>query len=481
MEDTGSPREKILARQPTQDLHVPFLKHEGTHAKLDTEMSRVLPGSRSQESSFQDDGTARRKAYTAAHGIRFLRHEDNKHPDKLLEYLEQEVAVKPIEIAVTHAGCTVFAFPHVTQGLLGSSIISVIAFCLSVFFEPTVMDSLTLIGSTVSSGLFFLLGPYVGLCLARWWQMRMDLLGGLWGAVAELNTWAGIWFCSGSKADLEARALVMRHGLAAHTLLYKGGRAEEDLDDMVASGLLMPHEAAILAPLPSKSQMIFAWQAQFWNRALMDDQGGLGTSPIPHAAMYAPLVLKRIQDGRGAAGGALALVFTQLPFPYLHLLSMLVRCAAVVNAITQGAHTGYVLSEPTCVTEGAVVSTAHRMRYEMQEGCPPALFVYSYVAIAMIGFGWVASVLMYPIIYNGLFSIGVMLSNPLGKDFINFAGSFYQHIMKAEIKGFAKCVDAVNLDPSHGDRWWQGLGKPGAPRSQRPSMASMAGAPSAMR
>jgi len=53
--------------------------------------------------------------------------------------------------------------------------------------------------------------------------------------------------------------------------------------------------------------------------------------------------------------------------------------------------------------------------------------------------------------------------------------------MKAEIKGFAKCVDAVNLDPSHGDRWWQGLGKPGAPRSQRPSMASMAGAPSAMR
>lgn len=74
-----------------------------------------------------------------------------------------------------------------------------------------------------------------------------------------------------------------------------------------------------------------------------------------------------------------------------------------------------VLSEPTCVTEGAVVSTAHRMRYEMQEGCPPALFVYSYVAIAMIGFGWVASVLMYPIIYNGLFSIGVMLSNPLGE------------------------------------------------------------------
>ena len=30
----------------------------------------------------------------------------------------------------------------------------------------------------------------------------------------------------------------------------------------------------------------------------------------------APLILKRCLDGRGAAGGALALVCTQLPFPY---------------------------------------------------------------------------------------------------------------------------------------------------------------------
>lgn len=61
----------------------------------------------------------------------------------------------------------------------------------------------------------------------------------------------------------------------------------------------------------------------------------LGTTPVPHAALQAPVVLKRCLDGRGAAGGALALVYTQLPFPYVHLLSMLVQ---VRSWCTRHAH-----------------------------------------------------------------------------------------------------------------------------------------------
>ena len=55
--------------------------------------------------------------------------------------------------------------------------------------------------------------------------MRIDFLGGVWGAIADLNIYAGIWFNSGSKADKEARELVLRYSLAAHTLLYKVRRA----------------------------------------------------------------------------------------------------------------------------------------------------------------------------------------------------------------------------------------------------------------
>ena len=46
------------------------------------------------------------------------------------------------------------------------------------------------------------------------------------------------------------------------------------------------------------------------------------------------------------------------------------------------------------------------------------------------------------VIYHGLLSIGVMIANPLGTDLIDFPGSFYQHVMKAELSGFATCVDA---------------------------------------
>ena len=57
----------------------------------------------------------------------------------------------------------------------------------------------------------------------------------------------------------------------------------------------------------------------------------------------------------------------------------------------------------------------------------------------------------------GLLSVGVMLSNPLGSHFIDFPGSFYQHVMKAECRGFYTCVDAVNLAPGMGTQWWRGV------------------------
>ena len=57
---------------------------------------------------------------------------------------------------------------------------------------------------------------------------------------------------------------------------------------------------------------------------------------------------------------------------------------------------------------------------------------------------WLVAVVMYPIIYNGLFSIGVMISNPLGNNSINFCGSWYQHIMKDEMINFTKCIDGIS-------------------------------------
>ena len=58
-------------------------------------------------------------------------------------------------------------------------------------------------------------------------------------------------------------------------------RGEADnLDDLVAAGLLLRHEAAALAPLPSKAQVVWAWLTHFWSRAL---RGGFACSAVPCA------------------------------------------------------------------------------------------------------------------------------------------------------------------------------------------------------
>lgn len=163
--------------------------------------------------------------------------------------------------------------------------------------------------SLIATGLFFLLGPYVGTSANRFWTVRKDCVGGLWGALNDLSCYAAVWFSSKSVADRAARALVTRLGLCSQALLFKQARGDgDDLDDLTHAGLLLEHEAAALAPLPSKAQVVWAWLLRFWSRALRDD---FECSPIPHAATVAPLVLERCMHGRSAIGTALTFIDTQ--------------------------------------------------------------------------------------------------------------------------------------------------------------------------
>eukprot|EP00308_Calcidiscus_leptoporus_P008578 CAMPEP_0119361346 /NCGR_PEP_ID=MMETSP1334-20130426/8675_1 /TAXON_ID=127549 /ORGANISM="Calcidiscus leptoporus, Strain RCC1130" /LENGTH=460 /DNA_ID=CAMNT_0007376333 /DNA_START=51 /DNA_END=1433 /DNA_ORIENTATION=- len=447
-------RRTLFERQGTTQLEVLI----DTSARLST-----CAADDTEELSEDAETHSRGVTFHAGYGIKVLRHPDSERGDKLIEYDAEQVQVRPWAIASKVQLSATLSASGLLPRLGMYVVVSILFAALSLWFDDSTVLTVASLNATVSSGLFFLLGPFVTLCLSRWWSMRMDLLGGVWGAIADINLYAGLWFRSGSKADREARALILRYGLAAHNLLYKEARGEggSGLDELVQKGVLHAHEAAILKPLPSKTQMVFSWLLHFWERALREDRGGLGTSPIPHACTQAPLVLKRCMDGRGAAGGALALVFTQLPFPYVHLLSLLVSLACLVNAVVEGAHMGYVLSRLTCPAPSPVAAAAIALAQagvsESQPECLPAILMQSHLSTLMILVGWLVSVLVYPIIYSGLLFIGTMLSNPLGKDYIDFPGSFYQHIMKAECKGFYRCIDAVNTAAGCGTQWWGGV------------------------
>lgn len=217
-----------------------------------------------------DDG--KRTATDLGFGIKFLQHHGGgQHPDKLLEYETEQLESRPFSIILEETRrASVLAMPHVLRSMATCAVTSVAAIAVSLVLEDEVMSVIAAVNGVVSAGLFFLLGPYVGLCITRWWQMRTEFLGGVWGAVSDLNLYASIWFHSGSEEDAAARSLVQRYGLLAHLLLYKDARGQTSLEDAIGKGLLLPHEANVLQPLPSRTQMVFTWLAAFFNRALSE-------------------------------------------------------------------------------------------------------------------------------------------------------------------------------------------------------------------
>ena len=125
--------------------------------------------------------------------------------------------------------------------------------------------------------LAFLLALYVSRSVNRWWEMRMHSIGSLWDAISKLSMWGAAWWPNGSHENTAARALVLRYGLLAHSLLFKEARgelrqaqsaAEAGLSDLVDHRLLRSSEAVALAPLPCKGAVVCSWLTRFWTLAL---------------------------------------------------------------------------------------------------------------------------------------------------------------------------------------------------------------------
>ena len=333
---------------------------------------------------------------------------------------------------------------------------------VSLLLEEEVMDVVTSVNSTVSAASSSSLAP-TSACASHG------------GGNVGLTSWAAcgvLWQISTSMrafGSTRAPRPTRRReswctGMASsHMLLYKDARGQTNLDDAIGKGLLLPHEATVLQPLPSRTQMVFAWLIDFFQpRALRGGLQGPGHDARAACVDAGAAHTEALRRGpRRSWWGARAC---------LHAAAVPVRPSSrdagaggmCGERDGQGAKTGWILSSPQCLGD-AVLPTTHHYRFEVLEGCPPALYVYHWTATCLIFCGLLVSIVIYPVIYHGLLSIGVMISNPLGTELVDFPGSFYQHVMKAELSGFAKCTDAVDLktDRAAGGRWWEGLGPAG--------------------
>ena len=54
-------------------------------------------------------------------------------------------------------------------------------------------EAIDALNSLMAAGLFFLLGPFVVNAVQRWWDVRRDCVGALWGVVDDLSTYSASW------------------------------------------------------------------------------------------------------------------------------------------------------------------------------------------------------------------------------------------------------------------------------------------------
>ena len=76
---------------------------------------------------------------------------------------------------------------------------------LGLKLEQNVEDAAGSLNALTAGGLFFLLGPYTTLAVSRYWEVRKDCIGALWGVIDDLAAWSAAWHISNSRADRAAR------------------------------------------------------------------------------------------------------------------------------------------------------------------------------------------------------------------------------------------------------------------------------------
>mmetsp|Transcript_165523 Transcript_165523/g.531169 ORF Transcript_165523/g.531169 Transcript_165523/m.531169 type:complete len:417 (+) Transcript_165523:154-1404(+) len=214
---------------------------------------------------------------------------------------------------------------HVLAYVLFSGAVGVL-----VFFScrrPELIDTRRLAEPVVYSSfiLGFMLVFHLSVALRRWWSLRLDTLGGLTAAVGDLTMLLATHFPQESCSEL--KALVRRYCLASLELTFMQAQGTDGvLGGLVSHKLLTDDEKRKLEELVSKPQAMWVWIAGIFQR--LAERGKLSSRLLNH--LYGICSRGRAAVGRGQ--GAFAYLDTQVPFAYVHFLSVMVHLNSLAIA-----------------------------------------------------------------------------------------------------------------------------------------------------
>jgi len=274
----------------------------------------------------------------------------------------------------------------------------------------------------------FLLGLFIALCLRRWWTMRSQYLQTIFSSSAQLSFWLRMVLPSKTSW---VRERVERDCLLGHKLVYLCTQGNQDriiLNLLRDEGLLTECEyhrldsKSALLPLGARAPdgvydldlatLPFMWSAHLIYRIYtfgVRTKGAYGINIAP------PVLVKMLSfcmDARTSIENIEMQLSSPLPFPYVHLVCLLVHISSVCACVKAGIMLG---------TDGE--ATVQQMVCEM-------VVVISVNAL-----------------YGGLLCLAVVLSDPFGSDVIDFPSSMFQHrLWKAQHYASHFCPEDRDVD-----------------------------------
>jgi len=246
------------------------------------------------------------------------------------------------------------------------------------------MMHLTTVTTYVTALLGFMIGFFVTQSLTRWWSVREKGIGHMWNQINNINLFLAVRLTHPD--DQHLKETTLRLCLLIHRLLYMEAQkcdTEDDMFRLIKVGLLTSEENEKLRGQAGKAQCVVVWLDRFLHVMVMG-QGKVNNKEIRQL----DLLCAHLRD---SIGTTFAYVYTQLPFQYVHLLSLSILVSNLLVAVKCGVAIGRTVSPDT-----------------------PNDYVYTAVQIFQVFF--------VPFSYHAFVRMCEGLSNPIGDDFGDLPG-----------------------------------------------------------
>lgn len=263
-------------------------------------------------------------------------------------------------------------------------------------FERVALPPILEASKTLQRFCPLLFGLFTSIVLSRWWSIRTAAVGKITNQVINLS---GLLVSLGARKwqrpeDWDSfrihHASFVRYGLACVSCVTfeSRGANETDLDRLVSDGYLTIEEKQILANSVETSLRHHSITLACWMSALSTELFEMMKIPAPHHNM----VVQELLVGASGIHTLGQFLRTQLPFPYIHLITLLVNVNNSVMSVVAGS----------------------KFAVALHSGNVSASFA-AFLQVAMV-----------PLLYQCLLTVCVFLTDPVGQDLIDFPIRFYQ-------------------------------------------------------